>query len=64
MYIRYEITISVIWSYQKGNEEEEETISATIVIPEFVHDQDKDEYVFEIESASQNQKLESTLYQS
>ena len=45
MYIRYEITISVIWSYQKGNEEEEETISATIVIPEFVHDQDKDEYV-------------------
>lgn len=46
---------------KKGNEkEEEETISATIVIPEFVHDQDKDEYVFEIESASQ--KLEIRKY--
>lgn len=35
---------------KKDGESESEKVTATIVIPEFVHDQDEDEYVFEIDS--------------
>lgn len=35
---------------------EDEAFTGTIVIPEFVHDQDEDEYVFEIDS--ENYKTE------
>lgn len=35
----------------------DEEILATIVVPEFVHDQDEDEYVFEIDSDHKSEIL-------
>ncbi|KRZ99095.1 uncharacterized protein AC631_05147 [Debaryomyces fabryi] len=39
---------------------EEETFTGTITVPEFVHDQDEDEYVFEIDS--ETYKIEIRKY--
>lgn len=39
---------------------DEETFVGTITVPEFVHDQDEDEYVFEIDS--ENYKIEIRKY--
>ena len=38
------------------SKKEDETFTGTITIPEFVHDQDEDEYVFEINA--DNYKIE------
>ncbi|KAK6873349.1 Hsp90 co-chaperone AHA1 [Candida tropicalis] len=44
------LKFSLSGNIKKDGESESEKITATIVIPEFVHDQDEDEYVFEIDS--------------
>ncbi|XXZ98379.1 hypothetical protein QA089_000875 [Meyerozyma guilliermondii] len=36
---------------------EEDKFSATIVVPEFVHDQDEDDYVFEIDSSDHKSEI-------
>ena len=36
---------------------EEDKFLATIVVPEFVHDQDEDDYVFEIDSSDHKSEI-------
>ncbi|EMG50285.1 hypothetical protein G210_4679 [Candida maltosa Xu316] len=52
MRLQFSITIE-----DKKNDDSEEKLTATIVVPEFVHDQDEDDYVFEIESSDKKAEI-------
>lgn len=58
--------MKLVFAVEGSKKDEEETISATITIDEFFHDQDEDEYVFAVSSdyASEIKKLLLPLVKS
>ena len=44
-----------------GTKPDEERFLATIVVPEFVHDQEEDEYIFEIEASEHTPEIRRLL---
>lgn len=49
------------FSITGSKSDEEETFLATVVVPEFVHDQDEDDYVFDIESSDYKADIRRVL---
>ncbi|RLV96551.1 putative drug/proton antiporter YHK8 [Spathaspora sp. JA1] len=59
--LKIELTVTGEVKQEQLEEEDSKKINATITIPEFVHDQDEDEYEFEINTAFYKKELKNLL---